>query len=321
MTAIVRIVGCSATAAAAVGLITDASWSPAATAVALAAAFGPLRDALAQNRGTALGPPLIWAAASLAAALAAEWVAWGEAPDNGRPSSGLWIYLSTLAALAALASVLNARRPGGGAWAILMIMLVVVFLIPWLEGAWMVRQRDGWDRLRLVFPWNLFLALLIFAGTTNFLFTRHGPSALIALGGFVAAWSALCLTSLDVRLRGALFGWVPWTWAAAIHLAAILTRRSRPEESDLDRMWLWFRDRWGSAWALRIRDRFNATAAASSWPIRLDWNGARRANPSVSDLAEIPGEAAAVLAGLLRRFADPETLAAASRRSDRADLA
>ena len=52
----------------------------------------------------------------------------------------------------ALISVLNARTPGGGAWAILMALLVLVFLIPWLEGAGLRRAPIGLGRLRLDQP-------------------------------------------------------------------------------------------------------------------------------------------------------------------------
>ena len=47
--------------------------------------------------------------------------------------------------LARSLSVLNARTPGGRVWALLMVMLVVVFLIPWLEMPGRVRRCSRSD--------------------------------------------------------------------------------------------------------------------------------------------------------------------------------
>ena len=44
-----------------------------------------------------------------------------------------------------LISVLNARTPGERVWAGLMFLLVVVFLIPWLEEAGRMRRAPGLD--------------------------------------------------------------------------------------------------------------------------------------------------------------------------------
>src|SRR5207245_6824908 len=113
-----------------------------------------------------------------------EAAAWGEPTGTGRPLAGHLTYLAVLATLAALVSVLNARTPGGGAWAILMGLLVLVFLIPWLEGPGLVRDARGLGRLRLDAPWTLFYALLVLAGVTNYLPTRYGPTAAWLAAGF-----------------------------------------------------------------------------------------------------------------------------------------
>jgi hypothetical protein len=220
--------------------------------------------------------------------------------------AGQVVYLATLAALAALISVLNARSPGGGAWAILMALLVVVFLVPWLEGSGLVREGGGWDRLRLTPPWTIFYVLLVVAGVTNYLPTRFGPAAAWLGLGFLAEYLGLTRLDWPREVRGLAWSFVPICWA----LAAWGERRARPAPTDLGRLWAWFRDAWGVVWALRVQERFNRAAEAAGWDIRLTWHGVVPAG------AEVPPEAAATLAGLLRRFASRETLGEISGRRE-----
>ena len=64
------------------------------------------------ERGTALGAAVIWAGLAVGLGLVSQVVAWSEPLASGRPLAGHWTYLSALATLAALISVLNARTPG-----------------------------------------------------------------------------------------------------------------------------------------------------------------------------------------------------------------
>jgi hypothetical protein len=158
-------------------LVASPAYAPLAAALALATAFWPLSRAWRGARGTALRPAVIWAAAAVVLGLAAQGVGLREAAASGRPGAGHLTYLAILSMLAALISVLGARSPGGGAWAILMGLLVVVMLVPWLEAPEMLRDPEGMGRLRLVAPWSLFYGLLVVAGVTNYLPTRYGPAA------------------------------------------------------------------------------------------------------------------------------------------------
>ena len=294
--------------------------APAVILTTLILAVIPLRKAWRATSGTALRPALVWGGLSIGLCVLAQIVAFGESSALGRPRSDQWIYLSVLAALAGLLTVLNARTPGGGAWAILMSLLVLVFLLPWLEGAGLARQRDGWDRLRLATPWTYFFAILVFAAITNYLPTRHGPAACVALSGFVLAGLGASRTDWSHQVRGQAWAWVPWCWTLAIFLADFLAKfpPTKPHDA-LSRVWLWFRDGWGTVWALRTKERFNRTAELASWPIRLDWGGVVSTDGSPSPV--LPDEAVATFASLLRRFADSETIRRQTAPELRADLA
>lgn len=254
--------------------------------------------------------------------LIAQGMGWREPISTGRPIAGHLTYLSVLATLAALLSVLNARSPGGGAWAILMVLLVVVFLIPWLEGPGLVRNRNGLGRLRLDAPWSLFYGLVVLAGVTNYLPTRYGPSALFLAAGFVLEYFGLTRSDWTRASRGLIWSAVPWTLAVAIRVAEGCSRRPTGARSRLESLWFWFRDHWGVVWALRIQERFNRVAESSRWPFRLTWYGLVPAEPVLKPdedtwSPEAAEAAEATLKGLLRRFATPLRVDEASER-DRA---
>ena len=96
------------------------------------------------------------------------------------------------------------------------------------------------------------------------------------------------------------------TLAVAIWTARWRSRRVTRGGTGLEATWLWFRDHWGVVWALRVQERFNRSAEAMRWPVRLAWHGIVPA-PGVEPGAEpvVPEAAEATLRGLLRRFADP----------------
>jgi hypothetical protein len=285
--------------------------APVMILIGLATTVGPLLRAWRGARGTALGAAVVWAALAVGLGLLSQVLAWSEPLASGRPMAGHWVYISALATLAALVSVLNARTPGGGAWALLMTLLVLVFLIPWLEGPGLARRAQGLERLRLDAPWTIFYWLLVIAGVTNFVPTRYGPAAAWLGVGFLVEY--LGLTNLQVRRQaGMLWSVFPWTLAAALWTADGRSRRVPPARSGLEATWLWFRDHWGVVWALRVQERFNRSAETLRWPIRLGWYGVVPA-PGVEagEAPAIPAAAEATFVSLLRRFADPARVAEA----------
>ena len=191
-----------------------------------------------------------------------------------------------------------------------MSLLVVVFLVPWLEGSGLVREGGGWDRLRLTAPWTIFYGLLVVAGVTNFLPTRlKGASVCL---GMAFAFEYLGLTRLDWprEFRGRAWDAVALCLAWAAWAGDFETRNPDRAAPGLDRLWAWFRDSWGVVWALRVQERFNRVAESSGWPIRLTWGGVVSVKPGHPP--EIPPEATATLAGLLRRFATSARIEEAS---------
>jgi hypothetical protein len=295
--------------------------APAAIAAALATASWPIARAWRGARGTALRSAVIWGAVAVALGIVSQVLGATEPLGSGRPGAGHLTYLSVLATLAALTSVLNARTPGGGAWALLMGLLVLVLLIPWLEAPGLVRNTSGLARLRLEAPWSLFYALVAVAGVTNYLPTRYGPAAACLGAMFVLEYLALARSDWTAARRGILWSVPPWILALA---AWVAEARSRWPARDLagtalETAWRWFRDHWGMVWALRVQERFNRAAAAAGWPSRLSWYGLVPAAPAGggSDQVEatgLPAAAESTLAGLLRRFATAQRIAAESAR-------
>ncbi|MDR3636264.1 MAG: hypothetical protein P4L84_20850 [Isosphaeraceae bacterium] len=279
---------------------------PVGLGLALATTAYPLLRAWRGARGTALRAAVIWAVLATGLAIASQILAALEPVASGRPLAGHVAYLAVLATLATLISVLNARTPGGGAWAILMALLVLVFLIPWLEAPGLARRAHGLERLRLDAPWTLFYGLVVLAGVTNYLPTRYGRAGFCLAVGFVAEYLGLTHRPIGLPRGVLLASGFPWALALALWTADRCSRQEPPARSRLEATWLWFRDHWGVVWALRVQERFNRTAEVQGWPVRLGWFGvAPEPGMELATPPEVSEAAESTLRGLLRRFAEP----------------
>jgi hypothetical protein len=77
--------------------------------------------------------------------------------------------------------------------------------------------------------------------------------------------------------------------------------------SEVDRIWLSFRDRYGLVWGQRMREQFNAAATHAGWPVRLHWRGLRMQSGAAVSEARLDKEIVATLRALFKRFDAVET--------------
>jgi hypothetical protein len=281
----------------------DPARGPLVLIVLLLVSARPLLDAWHAARGTALRAALVWAALALAASVIAQAVALTEPLAGGRPLAERFTYLCVLALLAALGSVLNARAPGGKVWAGLMVVLVVVFLIPWLEDQTRLRRAIAVSQLHLDAPWSIFYGLLVVVGVTNYLPTRFGLAAAGLGVVFILEYLALAPLGWSASRRAVIWSWIGWMLALSLWIARSSARRTPEAHSSCERLWFWFRDNWGVVWALRVLERFNRAAELSRWPVRLTWFGlVPLAAPEPTQPAPSPAETEAAFRNLMVRF-------------------
>ena len=277
------------------------------TALGLVVDFGPCLAAWLSLRDTAIRGIAVWGFAVILVSLAAAIAALGEPEPAQMPWTGHLAYLVCLVAMAGLIFPLNARRPGAGAWVILTLLFVAVLLIPWLEGG-LLSGGDAVRRLRLRSPWTLFYAVVGVVAVANRLGTRFaGPTVLVGLTLLAEYLSLRPMDGMNDEVRGRIWAAVPWGMGASLAWATRIAVRVGGGPSPLARSWGWFRDLWGLAWGVRVLERFNESAAARGWPIRLTLGGVMDGSSGVP-VTEEPEEAYAVLRDILRRFVRPERL-------------
>jgi hypothetical protein len=292
-------------ASSALAIAFDPARAPLVLIVLLIASARPLLEAWRAVRGTALRPALVWAVLALALAVVAQAFALAEPLALGRPLAERFTYLSVLALLAALGSVLNARTPGGKAWACLMVVMVVVFLIPWLEDQTRLRRASALAQLHLDAPWSIFYGLLVVVAVTNYLPTRYGLAAVALSALFILEFLALSPLGFTPGRRALIGSWVAWTLALSLWIARSNAARIPPASSSCEKIWFWFRDNWGVVWALRVLERFNRAAEVSQWPVRLTWFGLMPlAGQNSTAPAPSPDLTEATFRNLMKRFAE-----------------
>jgi hypothetical protein len=241
----------------------------------------PLAKALRSNRTTTLGQPLLWALAAWSAWIGVAWLRalWPGAEER------LAVYGALCLTGCAGIAVLGARRPGARAWNFVVVGLLAVLMLPVLNGM---------GELRLEPAQEIFLAVTLLVPILNYLPTRLGPSAVLTAAG--CGWEMMRLLGWDFPGWGLLLlALAPWTaWAA-------LAVSNPPTE--LDRLWLAYRDRFGFVWGQRMREQFNRAAHHAGWPVTLRWSGLHR---TAADPSPDPTALVAMLRAVLKRFGPEE---------------
>jgi hypothetical protein len=253
--------------------------------------------------GTTLLAPWNWTFASLAVAGATASIV-SIQPATGWRSQVL--YVAGALSFCPLMALLGAKRPQDRAWQFVVLTLFVILLLP--SGQALLDAPRASPELHIV--WRCFLWALIALGVLNGFGTRFWRSA--------AAWGA----GQAFLLAQYLF--TPWDDLSAVvgvvFLAAAAisgplgVAHSPRQESGWNRVWLDFRDHFGTLWALRVMERFNAAATLSAWNVRLHWSGftvldaSRTANSDQGDIVEpvLSEGAETSFRGLLRRFVDAD---------------
>jgi hypothetical protein len=82
----------------------------------------------------------------------------------------------------------------------------------------------------------------------------------------------------------------------------VLARAPAPA-SELDRLWVAYRDRFGLVWGQRMCEQFNRAAANAGWSVVLGWQGLRAAGAGTPPST---AQALATLQAVLKRFGPEE---------------
>jgi hypothetical protein len=214
-------------------------------------------------------------------------------------------YLVRMLTVCPVISLLGAKRPQDGPWNFVVFALWATLAIP---AAVNYVQRGGGFEVQLA--WSLVIGVLVLLTFVN-LFPAHPPESLVVLAGhilllnpylFPPAWQsdpAFAHFGSILLLSGA------WLGGSTLRDPVALATARTP----LDRLWVDFRNTFGSFWALRVQERLNEAAQRYQWPLELTWSGwlprqektESQTNPE-SLSPEVERQILAVFRGLLRRF-------------------
>lgn len=275
-------------------LISSAGVGAIIVGLGLAILIG-LAMVLRRLAGSTLLGPWCWAVIAVLAISGTElWLALSQPPGS---TADAWRFVAATSIFCPLMSLLGAKRPQDQAWHFIVLTLWGMLALPAAEA---LLLRPG-QPLAIIDFRAWFLLALIGLGLLVMLPTRRWLATLLMAGGETIFFWAF--------LPGVQSASSPWHVVGGLMLfvlALLVTLRQLPRQTrGYDRLWLDFRDAFGSLWGARVLERVNATAVLYDWSIRLGWNGFHRADDPMAQ-AEIPAEITAdlkqTLVNLLRRF-------------------
>jgi len=196
-------------------------------------------------------------------------------------------------------ALMGARRPHHRTWQLIVASLWLVIVLPALHSLALPSEME----FTIHIVRQVFLFILVATMVLIFLPTRFGFAALGLLAGFVVLfgpllpWSGVPQTEFTLPLAGGLF-------LAALVAACLLPRPDRSRLWPADRLWLDFRDAFGTLWALRLAERVNRAAKLKGWGCRLSWHGFT--SDQKEDLEQLStGPLHQYLRNIVRRFTSP----------------
>lgn len=256
-------------------------------AILLLSAGAPVWHAWLANHYTALAHTMAWMAAAWLSWTLSAWLAIVASPSR------FMEYLALCLTACAIVALMGARRPGVYAWNFVVVGLLAVMLLPVAQ-----RSISGGTLALDVLP-ALLLGSIFAVGLINFLPTRFWATAMLL---FVACvWELLWLC----RDQPSKASWslIPgFAAACAPWMAWLAAHRPAQTDSQFDRVWLSFRDRFGLVWSQRLCDQFNRSAVNSGWPVVLTWKGLRRKPGAANAEPLVRQEMSETLAALMKRF-------------------
>ena len=277
-------------------VVTHAIVAAFAAVVAVAAGVGAWRV-----RGTTAVPAAAWAMVAATSFVGLE--AWAARGGLAEPSAEASARLVAVAlSVCPAMSLLGAKRPQHGVWQVIVASLAVVIAMPAASAA-VVRPGSLPDVHLLA---RGFLLVLAVAGWVNFLGTgRVTAATLLTLG--LLLLSRPFLPGVDTAgSLAASWADVLGAAAAAVGAVAAMLPTKPGVDASITTPFVALRDTIGSAWSLRIAERFNATAESRGWPCRLSLAGLSAGGDPDDDGWRL--QADRVFESLMRRFVSRDWL-------------
>ncbi len=291
-------------------------------------------------RGTTLRAPWCWAVAAIILLAMVEIGTLASLSPGDDRGISLLQYAAAVATFCPIIALLGAKRPQDRGWQLIVSSLWATLMVPVFSSLYFAGGKLEVDTI-----WSWFLVILLVIGLVNTLPTRYWMAGMLAtVAQFLAIGEFLPLIStwfesehlgqLNTEgLRGPIVLGLLATAIASVHLSSL--GRSQPTAdnrsgdtgrlADLSRLWLDFRDDFGTIWGLRIAERINTSATRYDWKVTLRWHGFEQwrheqptatvtegDNPAPDEPVdrEVSGETLRAIESsmrvLLRRFVSPE---------------